>query len=69
MSTIVTCRIDLAGGTKELTNFDVYAAAGGSNKTLVCKFPVSITDGVVSIRQFRRSGRRRYGPIPVELMF
>jgi len=46
--------VNLEGGPVELSGFDIFAAAGGQNRALVREFPVSVTDGAVSISFIRR---------------
>jgi hypothetical protein len=48
--------VDVEGGAKELSGFDVMAAAGGRNRALVRAFPVTVRDGSVTVRFLRRKG-------------
>ncbi|MDP9402809.1 MAG: malectin domain-containing carbohydrate-binding protein [Actinomycetota bacterium] len=48
--------VNIEGGTKELTSFDVYAAAGGMGVAVVRQFPVSIADGVATIGFITQTG-------------
>ncbi len=36
-------------GTQVLTNYDIFTAAGGSNRAVVVSVPVTVTNGVVNI--------------------
>jgi hypothetical protein len=48
--------VDVEGGVKELSGFDVMAAAGGRNRALVREFPMTVRDGSVTVRFLRRKG-------------
>jgi N-acetylneuraminic acid mutarotase len=47
-----TFDVDLEGA-RVLSDFDIYAAAGGRNKAIVREFPVTVTDGSLTIRFVR----------------
>jgi hypothetical protein len=48
--------VNIEGGGKELSGFDVMAAAGGRNRAIVREFPVRVSDGSVTVRFLRGKG-------------
>ncbi|MDJ1505030.1 malectin domain-containing carbohydrate-binding protein [Xanthocytophaga agilis] len=41
--------VNIEGGVSELVNFDVFVAAGGANKALARHFPITVTDGFLTV--------------------
>lgn len=46
--------VNIEGGTKELTSFDVFAEAGGINRAIVREFPATVSDGVLTVDFIRQ---------------
>jgi hypothetical protein len=57
--------VNLEGGAKELTNFDIFLAAGGINKAIVREFPVTIADGNVTIDFIRQVENAKVSAIEI----
>jgi hypothetical protein len=57
--------VNIEGGAKELTNFDIFVAAGGINKAIVREFPVSIADGNVTIDFIRQVENAKVSAIEI----
>ncbi|MCW2622852.1 MAG: N-acetylneuraminic acid mutarotase [Frankiales bacterium] len=57
--------VNIEGGPAELTGFDIYAAAGGMNKAIVREFPVTVSDGAVTIDFLRRVENAKISAIEI----
>lgn len=57
--------VNIEGGPAELTNFDLFAAAGGMHKALVREFPTAVTDGVLTIAFIRRVENAKISAIEI----
>ena len=57
--------VNIEGGDKELTNFDIFAAAGGLYKAIYRDFPVSITDGNIKIEFYRQVENAKISAIEI----
>lgn len=44
--------VNVEGGAMELTGFDIYSETGGKGRVLIKEYPVTVTDGVVTIDVF-----------------
>ncbi len=51
--------------TTVLSNFDIWATAGGMNRALVREFPVMISDGSVSLVFIRRIENAKISAIEI----
>ena len=57
--------VDIEGGAKELTGFDIFAEAGGMNKAIYRDFPVGITDGNIKIEFYRQVQNAKISAIEI----
>jgi N-acetylneuraminic acid mutarotase len=57
--------VNIEGGANELTNFDIFAQAGGINKVIMRSFPVNITDGNVTIAFIRQVENAKISAIEI----
>lgn len=57
--------VNIEGGTKELTNFDIFVAAGGMNKAIYRDFPVQISDGDIKIEFYHQVQNAKIGAIEI----
>lgn len=57
--------VNIEGGAKELVNFDIFAQAGGIRKAIFRDFPVSVTDGNVTIDFIRQVENAKISAIEI----